>query len=82
MFGGGVDYYTAILTRCYKRKYCSQHLNIYSLLEKSDRTIFSKISSSSYNHPLRSFLPVAKESSFRLRTVIKIFRQGLFHKTE
>lgn len=44
------------------------HLNIYSLLEKSDRAIFSKISSSSHNHPLRSFLPVAKESSFRLRT--------------
>jgi hypothetical protein len=54
------------LKRCHKRRYISYPLNIYTLLEKSDRTIFKKISNQS-NHPLFNLMPTIKESSLRLR---------------
>lgn len=54
------------LTRCYKRKYISSHLNIYSLLEKSDRALFKKIKNQP-NHPLREIMPKTKPYSIKLR---------------
>ena len=43
------------LQRCYKRKYISYQINIYDVLEKADRALFSKISSMP-GHPLYPFL--------------------------
>ena len=44
------------LQRCYKRKYISHQINIYDVLEKADRALFSKISSMP-GHPLYPSLP-------------------------
>ena len=53
------------LNRCYKRKYISYFIDIFKLLDKSDRTIFNK--ARNVGHPLHSVLPKVKESSLRLR---------------
>ena len=44
----------------------SYQINIYDVLEKADRALFSKISSMP-GHPLYPSLPKTKESSERLR---------------
>ena len=54
------------LQRCYKRKYISYQINIYDVLEKADRALFSKISNMP-GQPLYPSLPKTKESSARLR---------------
>ena len=54
------------LTRCYKRNYISSHINIYSLLERSDRTIFNRIRKRT-NHPLREICPKTKPYTLKLR---------------
>jgi len=55
------------LKRCYKRRYTSELINIYDLLEKCDRRLFTKIKSN-VDHPLYALLPEVKESSKRLRS--------------
>ena len=55
------------LTRCYKRRYISALVNIYEILEKCDRKLFTKIKSN-VDHPLHAFLAEVKESSKRLRS--------------
>ena len=60
------------LTRCFKRKYISTHLNIYTLLEKTDLNNFKKISTVS-NHPLLACMPKVKETSRRLRSQSCLF---------
>ena len=55
------------LKRCNKRRYTSELINIYDLLEKCDRSLFTKIKNN-VNHPLFAFLPKVKESSKRLRS--------------
>ena len=48
------------LQRCYKRKYVSYQINIYDVLEKTDRELFNKISSMP-GHPLYPSLPKTKK---------------------
>ena len=55
------------LKRCNKRRYTSELINIYDLLEKCDRSLFIKIKNN-VNHPLYALLPKVKESSKRLRS--------------
>ena len=55
------------LKRYNKRRYTSELINIYDLLEKCDRSLFTKIKNN-VNHPLYAFLPKVKESSKRLRS--------------
>lgn len=54
------------LTRCFKRKYISDHIQILDLLESADRGIFKKVSGTP-NHPLFPILPTVKASSLCLR---------------
>ena len=54
------------LKRCNKRRYTSELINIYDLLEKCDRRLFTKIKNN-VNHPLYALLRKVKESSKRLR---------------
>ena len=53
------------LRRCYKRRFISYAIDIYDLLEKTDRSISKRISCLP-NHPLYNLLPRVKESSKRL----------------
>ena len=53
--------------RCNKRRYTSELINIYNLLQKCDRRLFTKIKNN-VNHPLYALLPKVKESSKRLRS--------------
>ena len=53
-------------TRCYKRNYISSHINIYSRLERSDRTMFNRIRKRT-NHPLREICPKTKPYTLKLR---------------
>ena len=55
------------LKRCNKRRYTSELINIYDLLEKCDRRLFTKIKNN-VNHPLYALLPKVKESSKKLRS--------------
>ena len=55
------------LKRCNKRRYTSELINIYDLLEKCDRRLFTKIKNS-VNHPLNALFPQVKESSKKLRS--------------
>ena len=55
------------LRRCHKRRFISYAIDIYHLLEKTDRSISKKISCGP-THPLYNLLPRVKESSKRLRT--------------
>ena len=50
-----------------KRRYTSELINIYDLLEKCDRRLFTKIKNN-VNHPLYALLPKVKESSKKLRS--------------
>ena len=54
------------LTRCFKRRYMSEPLNINVLLERSDIAIFNRIRNNC-KHPLFDALPVVKKTSYRLR---------------
>ena len=54
------------LKRCNKQRYTSELINIYDLLEKCDRRLFTKIKNN-VNHPLYALLRKVKESSKRLR---------------
>ena len=54
------------LQRCFKRKYISYQIDIYSVLEEVDRSLFKKISSMP-GHPLYPSVTKKKESSARLR---------------
>ena len=49
------------------RRYTSELINIYDLLEKCDRRLFTKIKNN-VNHPLYALLPKVKESSKKLRS--------------
>ena len=55
------------LRRCRKRRYISYAIDIYDLLEKTDRSISKKISCLP-THPLYNLSPRVKESSKRMRT--------------
>ena len=55
------------LRRCRKCRFMSYAIDIYDLLEKTDRSISKKISCLP-THPLYNLLPKFKESSKRLRT--------------
>ena len=55
------------LKRCNKQRYTSELINIYDLLEKCDRRLFTKIKNN-VNHPLYALLRKVKESSKRLRS--------------
>ena len=57
------------LRRCHKRRFISYaiDIDIYDLLEKTDRSISKKITCLP-THPLYNLLPRVKESSKRLRT--------------
>ena len=55
------------LKRCNKRRYTSELINIYDLLEKCDRRLFTKIKNN-VNHLLYALLPKVKESSKKLRS--------------
>ena len=50
-----------------KRHHSSELINIYDLLEKCDRRLFTKIKNN-VNHPLYALLPKVKESSKKLRS--------------
>ena len=54
------------LRRCFKRKYISYQIDIYSILEEVDRSLFKKTSSMP-GHPLYPSVPKMKESSALLR---------------
>ena len=54
------------LQRCFKRKYISYQIDIYSVLEEVDRSLFKKISSMP-GHPPYPSVPKTKESSAHLR---------------
>ena len=53
------------LTRCYKRRYTIDHVNIFNLLEQCDRRLFLKIKGDSC-HPLYHLAPKAKVLSYQL----------------
>ena len=53
------------LQRCLKGKYISYQIDIYSVLEQVNRSLFKKISSIP-DHPLYPCVPRRKESSARL----------------
>ena len=55
------------LSRCHKRRFISYAIDIYDLLEKTDRSI-SKKTNFLPTHPLYNLLPRVEESSKRLRT--------------
>ena len=55
-----------LLQRCFKCKYSSYQIDIYSVLEQVNRSLFKKISSLP-DHPLYPYVPKTKESSARLR---------------
>ena len=55
------------LRRCRKRHFISYAIDIYDLLEKTDKSISTKIRCL-LTHPLYNLLPKVKESSKRLRT--------------
>ena len=55
------------LKRYNKRRYTSELLSMYDLLEKCDRRLFTKIKNN-VNHPLYALLPKVKESSKKLRS--------------
>ena len=55
------------LRRCRKRHFISYAIDIYDLLEKTDKSISTKIGCL-LTHPLYNLLPKVKESSKRLRT--------------
>ena len=55
------------LKRSNKQRYTSALINIYDLLEKCDRRLFTKIKNN-VNHPLYALLPKVKESSKKLRS--------------
>ena len=55
------------LKRWNKRRYTSELINIYDLLEKCDRRLFTKIKNN-VNHTLHALLPKVKQSSKRLRS--------------
>lgn len=55
------------LGRRHKRSFVSYAIDIYDLLEKTDRSISKRISCLP-THPLYNLLPKVKESSKRLRT--------------
>ena len=55
------------LRRCNKRRYTSEFINIYDLLEKCDRRLFTKIKNN-VNHALYALLQKVKESSMKLRS--------------
>ena len=55
------------LRRCHKRRFISYAIDIYDLLEKTDRSISKKISRLP-THPLYNLLPRVTEYSKRLRT--------------
>lgn len=55
------------LKRCNKRRYTSELINIYDLLEICDHRLFTKIRNN-VNHPLYALLSKVKESSKTLRS--------------
>ena len=55
------------LSRCHKRRFISYAIDIFDLLEKTNRSISKKINCVP-THPLYILLPRVKESSKRLRT--------------
>ena len=54
------------LRRCFKRKYISYHIDIQDLVDKTDHTIYKKVSNK-LSHPLFQYLPKTKQSSHNLR---------------
>ena len=54
------------LDRCFKRQFCSKHIDVHNLLETQDRNIFKKVSNI-VNHPLLPFLPRIKSTHYNLR---------------
>ena len=54
------------LQRCFKRKYISYQIDIYSVSEEVDRSLFKKTSSMP-SHPLYPSVPKMKESSVHLQ---------------
>ncbi|CAB3996478.1 Hypothetical predicted protein, partial [Paramuricea clavata] len=56
-----------VLTRCYKRRYTSEQIDINILLEQTDRKLFEKLCKQN-NHPLREICPKIKEYTVKLRT--------------
>ena len=61
------------LRRCHKWCYISYAIDIYDLLEKTDRSISKRISCLP-NHPLYNLLPRVQESSKRLRSQTSLLR--------
>ena len=53
------------LTRCYKRRYTIDHVNIFNLLEQCDRRLLLKIKGDSC-HPLYHLASKAKVLSYQL----------------
>ena len=56
-----------------KRRYSPELINIYDLLEKCERRLFTKIKNN-VNHPLYALLPEVKESSKKLRSQTELNR--------
>ena len=54
------------LDRCFKKKYTSKPVSVNDFLERQDRKIFRKVSSTK-GHPLLSIIPRVKPSSYNLR---------------
>ena len=66
------------LKRCNKRRYTFDLINIYDLLEKCDRTLFTKIESN-VDHPLYTLLPKVKASQLpRINT--ERFKNSYFNR--
>ena len=63
-----------VLQPCLKGKYTSHQIDIYSVLEQVNRSLFKKISSMP-DHPLYPYVPETKKSSARLRV---LFLNSLF----
>ena len=54
------------LDRCYKRKYTSDHINVYELLVQQDTRIFKNVFNNTI-HPLRAIMPKKKLTKYNLR---------------
>ena len=54
------------LDRCFKKKYTSKPVSVNDFLERQDRKMFRKVSSTK-GHPLLSIIPRVKPSSYNLR---------------
>lgn len=55
------------LERCFRRKYTSKYIDVYSLLENQDKQIFIKVKKLDL-HPMHCYLPKSQPTKYNLRS--------------